>query len=67
MARSRPWWVAILMPLLIGIIGLNTVMQRPRFAQFHTVDVVQLLGCGLCFGVALMAFVSWLRESRKPR
>lgn len=67
MARPRPLWTAIVIPLLVGAIGLNTLMQRPRFAEIHTVDVVQLLGSGVCFGVALMAFFIWLREPRAGR
>ena len=39
----------------IGLFGLFSVMGRPQFATYHTVDVVQLLGSGVCFGVALTA------------
>lgn len=65
MRRRRPYVVSILIPLIIGVVGLNTVMQRPRFAAYQAVDVVQLLGSGLCFGVALAAFAFWLKN-RNP-
>jgi hypothetical protein len=45
----------------IGLIGLFTLMQRPRFATYHTVDVVQLLATGMCFGVALVALIALVR------
>jgi hypothetical protein len=37
--------------IIIGLIGLTTLMRRPRFETFHTVDVLQLLASGACFGV----------------
>ena len=55
-------WSAIVAPLVVGLIGFYTLMQRPRFADIHTVDVVQLLASGMCFGVALAALVFWLRN-----
>ncbi|SPE42368.1 exported hypothetical protein [Candidatus Sulfopaludibacter sp. SbA3] len=39
--------------VLIGAIGLGNVARSPRFAAFHTVDVVQLVASGICFGVVL--------------
>ena len=60
---NRPvGWRAIMPPLIIGLIGLSTLMQRPRFALIHTVDVLQLLVSGMCFGVALAAVFLWLRN-----
>ncbi|MFZ1032400.1 MAG: hypothetical protein WAN72_10445 [Candidatus Acidiferrales bacterium] len=52
---------AIVAPLIVGLIGLLTLMQRPRFAGYHNVDVLQLLGSGMCFGVALAALLALLR------
>jgi len=59
--RSKGWG-AIVAPLAVGLIGFYTLMQRPRFAAIHTVDVIQLLASGMCFGVALAFLVSWLRD-----
>lgn len=39
--------------ILIGLFGLTIVMRHPRFAAFHTVDVLQLLASGACFGVGI--------------
>ena len=55
---------AVLVPLVVGIIGLMNLMQRPRFAGFHNVDVLQLLASGMCFGVALSAILALLRGPR---
>lgn len=51
-------------PFLIGLIGFFNLTQRPRFAAIHTVDVVQLLASGACFGVAITAAVAMLRSQR---
>lgn len=54
----------IVMPIIIGAVGLLTLTQRERFAAFHTVDVLQLLASGMCFGIALAALLSFLRGRR---
>ncbi len=38
--------------LIIGLVGLTQLMRGPRFEAMHTVDVLQLLASGACFGVA---------------
>lgn len=49
--NSRKSSAAIL--IIIGAIGLTFVTRNPRFANFHAVDVLQLLASGMCFGVAI--------------
>ena len=66
MPKRRPVVASILIPLMVGLVALSTVLQRPRFASVHTVDIVQLLGAGLCFGVALSSFAFWLRTRGTP-
>lgn len=51
-------------PFLIGLIGFFNLTQRPRFAAIHTVDVLQLLASGACFGVAFAGIVITLRTQR---
>lgn len=65
MRNRRPYWMSILLPVIIGLTGLSTLMQRPRFALIQTVDVVQLLGSGACFGVAIAALGFWVRNRRE--
>lgn len=55
---------AILTPIVIGSVGLINLMHQPRFAAYRTVDVVQLTGTGVCYGVALVAFFMLLRGPR---
>ena len=46
---------------LVGTIGLATLTLRPSFAGIRTVDFVQILASGMCFGVGLLALVQKLR------
>lgn len=55
---------AVVAPLIVGLLGLMNLMNRPRFASFHNVDVVQLLASGMCFGVALATLIALLRGPR---
>lgn len=36
--------------------------RSPRFDTLHTVDVLQLLAAGMCFGVALAALIHRLKR-----
>jgi hypothetical protein len=48
--------------VLIGAIGLMNVTRNPRFEMFHSVDVLQLIASGMCFGVALAALLGRLKS-----
>jgi hypothetical protein len=54
----------LFVPFLLGFFGVFDLTQRPRFANFHTVDVVQLLASGMCFGIALTALIDFVRKPR---
>ena len=49
---------------VIGLINLNNVAGKPRFQTFQTIDVVQLITTGMCFGVALGLLVMFFRGTR---
>jgi hypothetical protein len=55
---------AVLVPLAVGLVGMAHLMNQPGFAAFPSVDVVQLIGSGMCFGVALFALILLLRTRR---
>jgi hypothetical protein len=62
LSRRKSVVSAILLPLIVGAIGFINLTQRPRFAAYHNVDVLQLLATGMCFGVALSGLVMWARN-----
>ena len=53
----------ILIPVIVGLSGLFSLISRPRFQTYHTVDVLQLLASGMCFGIALVWLLLAFRGS----
>jgi hypothetical protein len=64
MLRRKSLASAIVVPVLVGSIGLIHLTQQDRFQSFHSVDVLQLLGSGICFGIAVSALIAILRGAR---
>ncbi len=56
-----PFWI----PLLFGLMGVSRIFANPRLAAIRTVDIVQLIAIGMCFGVALATLVTFLRRPRQ--
>ncbi len=54
-------WMVV---LFIGLAGFFRVTQSPRYELYRAVDMVQLLGCGVCFGATLVGIVFMLRAAR---
>jgi hypothetical protein len=50
--------------VVIGLVNFYSVAKKPRFETFQTIDVVQLIVTGMCFGVALGLLVLFLRRPR---
>lgn len=47
--------------MIVGLVGLVSLIGRPRFQTYHAVDVLQLLASGMCFGIALVGVLRiWL-------
>jgi hypothetical protein len=58
---SRRRFAAIFAPAFVGLIGLFSLISRPRFQTYHAVDVLQLLASGMCFGIALAGLLRIFR------
>ena len=58
--RRRRFAMAVI-PAVIGLSGLLTVISRPRFQMYRTVDVLELVASGLCFGIAFIGLVRLFR------
>jgi hypothetical protein len=57
----------IFVPLFLAIAGLFDMSQRATFRLFRSVDVFQLVVCGMCLGIALTGFIEFLRRPRATR
>jgi hypothetical protein len=62
--RTRALSASILALIVVGSVGFLNLTQRPRFQALHTVDVLQLLATGMCYGVALTQVIALLRKPR---
>ena len=62
--RKRRPIVIWIIPLVIGFAGLYRVTQSPGFEMYRAVDIVQLLGSGVCFGATMVGIIFMLRGSR---
>jgi hypothetical protein len=50
--------------LAFGVMSLFSMLSRPSLANIRAVDVVHLIGSGMCFGGAIVALAIHLRGSR---
>lgn len=64
MTNRRRMISSIFVPIFVGLIGMFNVTRYPRFADIRSVDVVQLVASGMCFGVALVSIIALFRNSR---
>ena len=49
-----------------GMVSLFSMLSRPSFANIRGVDVVHLIGTGMCFGGAIGALAIHLRDRPRP-
>lgn len=47
-----------------GVVSLLSMLTRSSLANIRAVDVVHLIGTGMCFGGAIVALVVYLRSNR---
>jgi len=60
MRNPRTFTPKVFVPLFIATMGFaafTNMASSPRFATFHTIDVVRLIASGMCFGLALAALL----------
>ena len=47
-----------------GVISLLAMLSNPALANMRAVDIVRLVGTGMCFGGAILSFVAYFRDRR---
>ena len=62
--RKRRPFVIWIIPLIVGLAGLFRVLDSPNGELYRTVDIVQLLGSGACFGATMVGVIFMLRPVR---
>lgn len=61
--RKRTTIVNWLLPVVIGCAGFYRVTRAPYFGIYRALDLVQLLGSGVCFGAALVGMIFMFRTA----
>jgi hypothetical protein len=54
----------VAVPLFIALSVLLNFASRPGFDTIRAVDAIRLIAVGMCFGVAVVSLVTFLRGSR---
>lgn len=60
-ARVVPGLMIPVFVAIMGVIALLNSTTSPQWATYRTVDVVRLVGSGMCFGAALVMAILTLR------
>jgi hypothetical protein len=47
-----------------GVMNVLHMLGSPAWANIRGVDVVRLIGTGMCFGGAIVSFVAYFRDHR---
>jgi len=55
-------WVPLFL-ICFGAFGLFNLMRSPRFEVYRTADILELIGIGMCFGVAMVLIFKSLGKS----
>jgi hypothetical protein len=58
--RSESYRVAFVLAAF-GLLSLGSMLARPSLAGIRPVDMVHLIGTGMCLGAAIVAF-AWARS-----
>jgi len=61
-SRHESFRVAFVL-VAFGLLSLFSMLARPSLATIRPVDLVHLIGTGMCLGAAIVAFV-WARSQK---
>ena len=50
--------------VLFGTMSLLALLSRSTLSDIRAVEIVQLIGSGMCFGAAIMALGAYLMERK---
>ena len=64
MLNRRSLISTVITGFLGGACVTTNLMNQHRFAAIRSVDVLQLITLGMCFGVALFALITFFRTPR---
>jgi len=59
--KKRRGFVVVFIPLMFALFSGLNIIGSPRFASYRAVDIVHVLGTGMCLGAAITLFVVFTR------
>jgi hypothetical protein len=62
--KPTPPLSAGIVPLVVGLVAVANVLKKPFFAMVPAIDVLLLVGGGMCFGAALLLLINSFRSLR---
>ncbi len=48
-----------------GVMNLLAMISNPAWSNMRGVDIVRLIGTGMCFGAAIFSFALYYRDLKK--
>ncbi len=66
MKETRRFLRIFFVLVTFGLLSVLAMVGRPSMANIRAVDVVHLIGAGMCFGGAIVALASHIRSRRSP-
>jgi hypothetical protein len=58
--EKRRGFVLVFIPLMFAIFSGVNMIGNPRFQNYRAVDIVHVLGTGMCLGAAIVLFVVFM-------
>lgn len=53
--------------IIFGLMNLLHMLSSPDWANIRGVDIVRLIGTGMCFGAAIMLLVAYFRDHHSSK
>ena len=64
MNKSRGFLRISLLFTAFGVVSLLSILSRSTLPKIRGVDVVHLIGTGMCFGFAIFSFAAYFHGDR---
>ena len=61
--RKQRRFTSIVVSLIVGLTVLGSLLGRPRVQAYRTVDIIEFVASGMCFGIAFSGILRNIRGS----
>ena len=64
MKNRRSWLFTFFVLTFFGVMSFLAILSSPAWANIRGVDVLRLIGTGMCFGGAIFSFAAYFHGRR---